>query len=225
MPPLYAVPACRDVLQYCVNRDSWRLLRRVATANHSFPLRIAWVWCLRSPTPRIGRGKPRPKTAAASRRTPHSSRRRGREVDGCDFAKVACRARRAVPLRIQRRTTEIPRSSAAADSLGSGVWTPVQFTGLPKPEMTILVGSSIPSADYGERIGLGPGRELRQREPRAGGVGAELIRDALGEHVGELLHVARGGRGERPGAERGRDDVSRRKRGERERCPRLARRR
>ncbi len=63
---------------------------------------------------------------------------------------------------------------------------------------------SIPAADDRERVGLGPGRKLRQREPRAGGVGAELVRDAFGEDVGELLHVARGGRGECPRAERDR---------------------
>src|SRR5271163_532134 len=61
LPPLYAVPACRDVLQDRAIRGARGLLGG---------------GCSDVGQPRIGRSKLRPKTAAASRRTPHKRIRR-----------------------------------------------------------------------------------------------------------------------------------------------------
>ncbi len=74
---------------------------------------------------RSGRGKPRPQTAAASRRTPHARRHPASEGDGLDHAKDLCRVRYIVPLRNRRRRAsesdgfdhaeDLRRASAAAD--------------------------------------------------------------------------------------------------------------
>jgi len=55
---------------------------RAATLCYSKARMLARVKFARVITLRIGRGKPRPNSAAASRRTPHGSRRSGRAMNG-----------------------------------------------------------------------------------------------------------------------------------------------
>ena len=95
LPPLYAVPACRDVLRRLASRGERRLPRRA--------VRI-WV------NLRIGQGKPRPKTAAASRRTPHDPRWPGREVN-CSASPSIC-AGHDVPCPYETVDDSAPRCQA-----------------------------------------------------------------------------------------------------------------